>query len=85
MHLTWEGMALLVAIVVPLYAAGMIFRRWFKSRPHRFKDHDGNAHVWHPDRRFTDHSGRTVTDPRRIANLEKAWEEWHNPPGYPGP
>lgn len=84
MGVDWDVVWLMAAIVVPVSMAGMIFWRWFDSRPHRFKDCDGNLHTWHPGGRFTDHAGMTVTDPRRIKNLQRAWDEWRSPSGYPG-
>lgn len=84
MQLDWNAIGFIAAIVLPVVVAGMVFWRWFDSRPHRFKDFDGNEHIWHPGGRFTDLEGRTVTDPRRIETLRKAWDDWRNPPGQWG-
>ena len=52
-------------------------KRWYASRPHRFKARDGQAFIWHPGYRFTDADGRPVEDEERIASLSEDWDELH--------
>lgn len=55
----------------------MGIKRWYRSRPHRFKAADGRHYVWHPGYRFTDAEGRAVSDPERIEALTRDWDELH--------
>lgn len=52
-------------------------KKWYRSRPHRFKAGDGTICIWHPGYRFTDADGQTVSDPERIAALTRDWDELH--------
>ena len=69
--------------VLPIAAGAMAvalimgIKRWYRSRPHRFKAADGLHYVWHPGYRFTDESGAAVEDEERVAALTRDWDELH--------
>lgn len=75
MDVDWNVVLRVGGPVVGVLLAGMVFWRWFFSRPHLFKDYDGNFHTWHPGDHFTDANNQAVTDPKRIASLKKAWRD----------
>ncbi|HEX8642371.1 MAG TPA: hypothetical protein VF702_00485 [Allosphingosinicella sp.] len=52
-------------------------KKWYKSRPHRFTASDGTKCTWHPGYRFSEADGRAVSDPERIAQLTRDWDELH--------
>jgi hypothetical protein len=52
-------------------------KKWYKSRPHRFEAEDGLSYTWHPGYRFDGPDGKPVTDPERIAELTRDWDELH--------
>ncbi|HEX9931248.1 MAG TPA: hypothetical protein VGB08_00215 [Allosphingosinicella sp.] len=69
----WMALAAAAAAVVLILA----IKRWYASRPHRFRASDGRRYVWHPGYSFTDEDGRAVEGEEAVAALSADWDELH--------